>query len=77
MDYLLPTASEVPPIEIIHLETPSQVTPGGIKGMGESAMIAAPAAIIGGINDAIAPLGAFITEVPATPDRILAVLDRT
>jgi CO/xanthine dehydrogenase Mo-binding subunit len=76
MDYLLPTASEVPPIEIIHLETPSQTTAGGIKGMGESAMIAAPAAIVGAVNDALAPLGAALTEVPVTPQRVLSAIDR-
>jgi carbon-monoxide dehydrogenase large subunit len=76
MDYLLPTASEVPPIEIIHLETPSQATAGGVKGMGESAMIAAPAAIVGAINDALAPLGAALTEVPVTPERVLSAIDR-
>jgi CO/xanthine dehydrogenase Mo-binding subunit len=75
MDYLLPTASEVPPIEIIHLETPSQTTAGGIKGMGESAMIAAPAAIVGAVNDALAPLGAALTEVPVTPQRVLSAID--
>jgi carbon-monoxide dehydrogenase large subunit len=74
MDYLIPTASEVPSIEIIHLETPSKVTAGGVKGMGESAMIAAPAALLAAINDAIEPLGAFMTDTPATPDRILAAI---
>jgi len=74
MDYLIPTASEAPPIEIVHIETPSKVTAGGIKGMGESAMIAAPAALVNAVNDAIEPLGGYVTDVPLTPDRILAAI---
>jgi carbon-monoxide dehydrogenase large subunit len=74
MDYLIPTASEAPPIEIIHIETPSKVTAGGVKGMGESAMIAAPAALVNAVNDAIEPLGAYLTDVPLTPDRILSAI---
>jgi carbon-monoxide dehydrogenase large subunit len=74
MDYLVPTASEAPEIEIIHIETPSKVTAGGVKGMGESAMIAAPAALVNAVNDAIEPLGAYLTDVPLTPDRILTAI---
>jgi carbon-monoxide dehydrogenase large subunit len=74
MDYLIPTASEAPPIEIIHIETPSKVTAGGVKGMGESAMIAAPAALVNAVNDAIEPFGALLTDVPLTPDRILTAI---
>ena len=74
MDYLLPTASEVPPIEIVHLSTPSKITPGGIKGMGESAMVSAPAAIVNGVNDALAAFGVMIEELPITPDRVLAAV---
>jgi carbon-monoxide dehydrogenase large subunit len=75
MDYLVPTASEAPPIEIIHIETPSKVTAGGVKGMGESAMIAAPAALVNAVNDALEPLGAYLTDVPLTPERIVAAID--
>jgi carbon-monoxide dehydrogenase large subunit len=74
MDYLIPTASEAPPIEIIHIETPSQVTAGGVKGMGESAMIAAPAALVNAVNDAVEPFGVLLTDVPLTPDRILSAI---
>jgi len=70
MEYLLPTATDVPDIEIIHLETPSAHTPGGIKGMGESAMISAPAAIVNAVNDALVPLGVFLDRYPLSPDRI-------
>ncbi|HEY2597260.1 MAG TPA: molybdopterin cofactor-binding domain-containing protein [Candidatus Dormibacteraeota bacterium] len=71
MDYLLPTSMEVPDVDVTHIETPSAFTPGGIKGMGESAMISAPAAIVNAVNDALSPFGAFIQRFPLTPDRIL------
>jgi carbon-monoxide dehydrogenase large subunit len=75
MDYLLPTASDVPDIEIKHLQTPSDLVPGGIKGMGESAMISAPAAVIGAVNDALACRDIFLTEFPLSPQRIFAALN--
>ena len=74
MDYLVPSPAEAPPIVISHLETPSPVTPGGMKGMAESAMISAPAAIVNAVNDAIAPLGGAIVDVPITPERLLRAI---
>jgi len=73
-DYLLPTACDVPDIDIRHLETPSQLVPGGIKGMGESAMISTPAAVACAVNDAIAHLGARIDQFPATPQRVFEAI---
>ena len=75
MDYLLPSACDVPDIEIAHLCTPSALVPGGIKGMGESAMISAPAAVIGAVNDALACRDIFLTEYPLSPQRIFAALN--
>ncbi|MFT4562539.1 MAG: carbon-monoxide dehydrogenase large subunit [Gammaproteobacteria bacterium] len=75
MDYLLPSACDVPDIEIAHLCTPSALVPGGIKGMGESAMISAPAAVIGGVNDALACLGVFIQQYPISPDRVFQAIE--
>jgi carbon-monoxide dehydrogenase large subunit len=69
-DYLPPTVREIPPIELIHLETASEATITRAKGVGEGGTIGAPAAVINAINDAIAPLGAAIDEMPATPQRI-------
>ena len=69
-DYLLPTCREIPPIEIHHLETISDQTITGAKGLGEGGTIGAPAAILNAINDAIRPLGAEIDEMPATPLRL-------
>ena len=73
-DYLLPGASDVPDIDIIHMETPSPISRFGQKGIGESGAIGPPAAIVNAINDAIAHLGREITDLPASPSRILAAL---
>jgi len=73
-DYLLPSAVDVPDIEIAHLETPSDLVPGGIKGMGESAMISAPAAIVGAVNDALASLNVSIVQFPISPERVFQAL---
>ena len=70
MDYLIPTIHEVPISIRRALCTPSPFTPLGAKGCGESAMHATPAAVICAINDALAPLGTRITEVPASPNRL-------
>jgi aerobic carbon-monoxide dehydrogenase large subunit len=53
MDYLAPTAAELCPIEVVHLETPSVHSETGAKGMGEGGMIGAPAAVLNAINDAL------------------------
>ena len=76
-DYLPPTAAEVVPIEIFHLQTPSPFTAGGVKGCGEAAMVGAPAAFLCAVNDALAPLDIELTELPMTPQRIRAAVSRT
>jgi carbon-monoxide dehydrogenase large subunit len=73
-DYMLPGAAEVPDIEILHMETPSPISRFGQKGIGESGAIGPPAAIVNAINDAIAHLGREVTDLPATPSRVLAAL---
>jgi CO/xanthine dehydrogenase Mo-binding subunit len=67
MDYLLPTASEVPHVELHMMETPSPVHPFGAKGTAEGSYMTAPAAIASAVEDALAPFGARIVEVPITP----------
>jgi CO/xanthine dehydrogenase Mo-binding subunit len=74
MDYLLPTLHEVPETEKAALVTPSPFTPLGAKGVGEGAIHTTPAAVLCAINDALAPLGARVTEVPATPERVWRAL---
>jgi CO/xanthine dehydrogenase Mo-binding subunit len=71
LDYLLPTAAEVPSIRIGHQETPSPYTPYGLKGSGEGGRMVAPAAIANAVQDALAPLGVEVSELPITPDRIV------
>jgi carbon-monoxide dehydrogenase large subunit len=73
-DYLLPGATEVPAIRIIHMETPSPYTRFGQKGLGEGGAIAPPAAITNAINDALKGLGAELLVSPVTPDRIVAAI---
>jgi aerobic carbon-monoxide dehydrogenase large subunit len=73
-DYLPPTAREIPPIELHHIETPSPNSITKAKGLGEGGCIGAPAAVINAINDALSPFGVEIDEMPATPQRIRAAL---
>jgi CO/xanthine dehydrogenase Mo-binding subunit len=72
MDYLLPSAHEVPRVEIVHHCTPSPFTVLGQKGSGESGYLGAPAAISGAINDAVAPLGIAFDRLPI---RLTAISD--
>jgi CO/xanthine dehydrogenase Mo-binding subunit len=74
LDYLIPTAMEVPELKIGHHETPSPYTLHGIKGGGEGGRMMAPAAINVAVNDALAPLGVRVTELPITPDRLRAAI---
>jgi carbon-monoxide dehydrogenase large subunit len=68
MDYALPRADDVPAFEIGHLETPSPLMPGGVKGMGEGGTIGAPAAIANAVADAVRPRGVKVTALPIHPD---------
>jgi CO/xanthine dehydrogenase Mo-binding subunit len=74
IDYLLPTASDIPRAESVALVTPSPVSPLGAKGCGEGAIHTAPAAVFCAINDALAPLGVMAREVPASPQRVWRLL---
>jgi carbon-monoxide dehydrogenase large subunit len=74
-EYLLPLATDVPRVEIIHLETPSPLNPLGIKGAGEGGTIPTIAAILNAVNNALAPLGAVLREVPILPHRVLEAVN--
>jgi carbon-monoxide dehydrogenase large subunit len=74
MDYLLPTAAEVPLIEYGHIETPA-TTPGGFKGMGEGGAIGSPPAVFNAVADALAPLGVKLTATPLGPSQIVAAIE--
>jgi 2-furoyl-CoA dehydrogenase large subunit len=69
-DYLVPTAMEIPKVDIGHLETPSPLTALGSKGAGESSTMSVPVAIANAIADALAPLGVTINELPLSPNKI-------
>ena len=75
MDYLLPTAQEIPRIEIGHVETPSPFTEYGVKGGGEGGRMIAPAALASAVEDALAPLGVTIDELPMTPERVATLVE--
>ena len=73
-DYLVPTMAEIPEIEIHHLETLTDASVTGAKGVGEGGTIGAPAAVLNAVSDALAPFGVGIFEMPITPQRILQLL---
>ena len=70
MDYLVPTAMEIPKVDIGHVSIPSPFTKLGSKGAGESSTMSVPPAIGNAIADALSPLGVEITELPLTPSNI-------
>jgi aerobic carbon-monoxide dehydrogenase large subunit len=73
-EYLLPMATDVPRVDLVHFETPSPLNPLGIKGAGEGGTIPAIAAIAAAVENALSPFGVKITEVPITPQRIVELL---
>ena len=72
--YRLPRAADVPPITIVHQETPSPFTLFGNKGAGEAGVGGTAAAITNGVADALGPLGFTLTRLPLTPPAILAAM---
>jgi carbon-monoxide dehydrogenase large subunit len=73
MDYMLPTAAEIPNIEIEHLESEA---PGGedFRGVGEGGLICAPATIVNAVTDALSPFSVVIDRLPLSPSRVLELL---
>ena len=70
MDYLVPTAPDVPDIQTLHTETPSPFTQGGVKGVGEAGTVGAFTAVGNAVADALLPLGVEVTEPPVGPRRV-------
>jgi aerobic carbon-monoxide dehydrogenase large subunit len=70
MDYALPRADDLPPLDITLAELPTAVNPLGVKGAGQAGCIAAPQTIVNAILDALSPLGVEHIDMPATPERI-------
>jgi carbon-monoxide dehydrogenase large subunit len=74
VDYLVPSACEIPSLDVMHIESESPTTLGGFRGMGEGGTIGAPAAVANAVADALAPLGIRINELPVTPERLFRLL---
>ena len=70
MDYALPRAADLPPLEVHHVITPSPLNPLGVKGAGEGGTLSAPAAIANAVADALRPLRVVVTEMPLTRERL-------
>ncbi len=77
MDFLVPYATEIPPVSVLHLETPSPLNPLGVKGVGEAGCIAVGAVVASGVEDALRPLGPIrFHHVPLTPRMLNEALER-
>lgn len=70
VDYLKPTAVEIPDFKTDHLESPSPYTPLGMKGVGEGGAIPAPAALANAVENALEPLGVRLSDLPLTPEKV-------
>ncbi|WP_454631023.1 xanthine dehydrogenase family protein molybdopterin-binding subunit [Bradyrhizobium cenepequi] len=75
VDYMIPSAPEVPLMNVVHVESESAVA-GGFRGMGEGGTIGAPAAIANAIADALSPLGVGVSILPMTPERIFRLMEQ-
>jgi aerobic carbon-monoxide dehydrogenase large subunit len=76
MDYFLPSATELPQIRVLHMETPSPHTEFGMKGIGEGGAVGPPAAIVCAVNDALRAINVEMHDLPLTPERVLAAIRR-
>ena len=76
MDYLLPTATDVPPIETDHRETPSPFNPMGLKGVGEAGCIPTGAVFAQALEDALGGTGLEICEIPLNPNRLFELMEK-
>jgi carbon-monoxide dehydrogenase large subunit len=74
VNYLVPSAVELPSFELDRTETPSPTNPLGVKGVGETGTIASPPAVMNAVVDALAPFGVEDVEMPASPERVWRVL---
>ena len=77
MEFHIPTAMEVPSIEVVHLETLSPLNPLGVKGVGEAGAIPVPALVAEAIEDALTPFGVRVSEMPLSPERIRELISGT
>jgi CO/xanthine dehydrogenase Mo-binding subunit len=75
-DYLIPTATDVPPIEVLHRETPSPLNPLGVKGLGEGGAIAPPVVLANAVCDALRPIGLQIFATPLRPAALVEAMQK-
>lgn len=75
LDYALPMSEDVPDVVIDHLETPSAITPGGFKGVGEGGTIPASAAVANAVAAAVPEIAEHVTAIPLVPGRVWDLLD--
>jgi aerobic carbon-monoxide dehydrogenase large subunit len=76
VDYLLPTAVEIPDITVVHDSHPSPLNPLGVKGTGEGGATSPPAAVLNAVADALRPLELELCELPLSPTRLFVELQR-
>lgn len=76
-DYLVPTAGEIPPIEVLGVHTPSRATPIGLKGMAEGGVMGAIGAVSLAVQDALAPFDVVVDGQPLSPQNVRAMLRAT
>ena len=75
MEFLMPYATEIPAIEIDHIETPSPLNPLGVKGLGEGGVMAPPPALAAAVEDALRPLGVRIDSTPLSAPRVRRLIE--
>ncbi len=71
MDYMMPVATDAPPLTLLHQEIPSPLNPLGVKGIGEAGAISPPVAIANAVCDALSHLGLELNETPVNPEKLL------
>jgi carbon-monoxide dehydrogenase large subunit len=76
-DYLLVTAPEAPPVEVLHVESPSPLNPIGVKGAGECGVLPMAPAIVSAIEDALSPFKVRIAQAPIHPTKIVELIQAT
>jgi carbon-monoxide dehydrogenase large subunit len=74
MHYLLPSAREIPNVDVTHLDTPNKKTPVGLKGMSEGGVMGAIGVLCNAVSDALSPFGIVIEEQPLSPSKIKSLL---
>jgi CO/xanthine dehydrogenase Mo-binding subunit len=76
-EFLIPYATEIPDVKVLHLETPSPLNPLGVKGVGEAGCIAVGAVVASGVEDALRSLcEAKFRHMPLTPSMISEALEK-